>query len=124
MPAGAALSLRFERDNPCNTTIVDPDGNRSYTVATDFPKPDKPVTRLHDGIGNLIAEWTWRDARSDLLTIRDRPETPASAWLKKSIIPFREYVKTFSFILFLPSPHTFFHNLLSVDLPRQIPQAN
>jgi len=87
--AGAALSLRLERDNPCNTTILDPDGNTFYTVATDFPKPDKPVTRVYDGIGNLVAEWIWRDARSDLLTIRDRPQVPASAWLKKSIIPFR-----------------------------------
>ena len=33
----------------------------------------------------------WRDARSDLLTLRDRPQAPASAWLKKSIIPFREF---------------------------------
>jgi len=88
--ARAALALRLERDNPCNTTIVDRDGNTFYTVATDFVEPDKPVTRVHDGIGNLVAEWIWRDARSDLLTIRDRPQAPASAWLKKSIIPFRE----------------------------------
>jgi len=70
--AGVALSLRLERDNPCNTTILDPDGNTFYTVATDFSKPDKPVTRVHDGIGKLVAEWIWRDARSDLLTIRAR----------------------------------------------------
>jgi len=93
--AGAALSLRLERDNPCNTTILDPDGNIFYTVATDFSKSDKPVTRVHDGIGKLVAEWIWRDARSDLLTIRDRPQAPASAWLKKSIIPFREFVFPF-----------------------------
>ena len=102
MSAGAALSLRFERDNPCNTTIIDSDENTIYTVATDFAKPDKPVTRLHDGIGKLVAEWTWRDARSDLLTIRDRPQIPASVWLKKSIIPFREYV------LFSPPSHRLF----------------
>jgi len=93
--AGVALSLRLERDNPCNTTILDPDGNTFYTVATDFSKPDKPVTRVHDGIGKLVAEWIWRDARSDLLTIRDRPQAPASAWLKKSTIPFREFVFRF-----------------------------
>ena len=93
--AGAALSLRFERDNPCNTTILDPDGNTFYTVATDFVKPDKLVTRVHDGIGKLVAEWMWRNVRSDLLTIRDRPQMPASAWLKKSIIPFREFVSPF-----------------------------
>jgi hypothetical protein len=90
------ISLRLERDNPCNTTIVDPDGNVFYAVATDFSDPDKPVTRVHDGIGKLVAEWIWRDARSDLLTIRDLPQTPASAWLKKSSIPFREYVFCFS----------------------------
>ncbi|KAH9995681.1 hypothetical protein BJV74DRAFT_757952, partial [Russula compacta] len=82
------LSLRLERDNPCNTTIIDPDGDTLYTVATDFANPDKPVTRVHDETGKLVAEWIWRDARSDLLTIRDRPQTPASSWLKKSVIPF------------------------------------
>jgi hypothetical protein len=65
----SALSLYFERDNPCNTTIVDQDRNTFYTVATDFANPDKPVTRVHDGIGKLVAEWIWRDARSDILTI-------------------------------------------------------
>ena len=90
-----ALSLYFERDNPCNTTIVDQDQNTLYTVATDFENPDKPVTRVNDGIRKLVAEWIWRDARSDILTIPGRPQTPASAWLKKSIIPFWEYVSSF-----------------------------
>ena len=90
----SVLSLRFERDNPCNTTIVDQDRNTVYTVATDFANPNKPVTRVHDGIGKLVAKWIWRDARSDLLTIPGRPRTAASAWLKKSIIPFREYVSS------------------------------
>ncbi len=91
MPGESAISLRFERDNPCNTTIVDQDGNIVYTVATEFPSAGKPVTRVHDGIGKLVAEWIWGDARSDLLTIRGRPQTSASSWLKKSFIPFREY---------------------------------
>ena len=90
----AALSLRLERDNPCNTTIVGQDQSIFYTVATDFANPNKPVTRVHDGIGKLVAEWLWRDARSDLLTIPGRPQTAASAWLKKSIIPFRESVSS------------------------------
>ncbi len=91
----STLSLYFERDNPCNTTILDQDRNTFYTVATDFENPDKPVTRVHDGIGKLVAEWIWRDARSDILTIPGRPQTPASAWLKKSIIPFWEYASSF-----------------------------
>ncbi|KAI0255130.1 hypothetical protein BJV78DRAFT_1279723 [Lactifluus subvellereus] len=93
MSGKPAISLRLERDNPCNTSIFDPDGNVFYAVATDFSNPDKPVTHVHDGIGKLVAEWIWRDARSDLLTIRDHPQTPASAWLKKSFIPFRDDVK-------------------------------
>jgi hypothetical protein len=99
----SALSLYFERDNPCNTTIADQDRNTFYTVATDFADPDKPVTRVHDGIGKLVAEWIWRDARSDILTIPGRPQTPASAWLKKSVIPFWEYVSSlYLSLLFLP----------------------
>jgi hypothetical protein len=90
----SALSLYFEPDNPCNTTIADQDRNTFYTVATDFTNPDKPVTRVHDRIGKLVAEWIWRDARSDILTIPGRPQTPASVWLKKSVIPFWEYVSS------------------------------
>ncbi|KAH9052980.1 hypothetical protein EDB83DRAFT_1185978 [Lactarius deliciosus] len=93
MPGESAISLRFERDNPCNTTIVDYDGNTVYTVATEFPSSGNPKTRVHDGIGKLVAEWIWGDARSDLLTIGGRPQTRASAWLKKSFIPFRDDVK-------------------------------
>ena len=92
VPNQSAISLRFERDNPCNTTIIDHDGNIFYTVATEFPDSGKPVTRVNDGVGKLVAEWKWGDARSDVLTMRDRPQTPASAWLKKSFIPFRECV--------------------------------
>jgi hypothetical protein len=99
----SVLSLLLERDNPCNTSIVDRDGNTFYTVATDFPNPDKPVTRVHDGIGKFVAEWILRDARSDLLTIRGRPQTPASTWLKKSVIPFFECV-SFHPPFPLPSP--------------------
>ena len=94
LPLSGPLSLRFEHDNPCNTTIVDQDRNIFYTVATDFANPDKPVTRVKDGIGKLVAEWIWRDARSDILTIPGRPQMFASVWLKKSIIPFREYVSS------------------------------
>jgi len=92
MPSESAVSLRFARDNPCNTTIIDHDGNIFYTVATEFPASGKPVTRVHDGVGKLVAEWKWGDARSDVLTVRGGPQTHASAWLKKSFIPFREYV--------------------------------
>ena len=68
----SAFSLGFERDNPCSTTIVDRDQNTFYTVATDFANLDEPMIRVHDGIWKLVAEWIWRDARSDPLTIPGR----------------------------------------------------
>ena len=44
-PAESHLfSLYFERDNPCNTTIVDQDRNTLCTVATDFANPDMATT--------------------------------------------------------------------------------
>ncbi|KAH8987138.1 hypothetical protein EDB86DRAFT_3211706 [Lactarius hatsudake] len=77
MPGESAISLRSERDNPCNTTIFRKSRDaRTWTVSE-----------------NLVAEWIWGDARSDLLTIGGRPQTRASAWLKKSFIPFRDDVK-------------------------------
>ncbi|KAH9044954.1 hypothetical protein EDB83DRAFT_2553896 [Lactarius deliciosus] len=81
MPGESAISLRFKRDNPCNTTIIDHDGILSGNLET----------RVLDGIGKLVAKWIWGDARSDLLTIGGRPQTRASTWLKRSFIPFREY---------------------------------
>lgn len=60
--------LHSECDNRCN--IVDQDRNTFYTVVTDFANSDKPVTHVHDGIGKLVAEWIWRDSRSEILTIR------------------------------------------------------
>ncbi|KAI0067176.1 hypothetical protein BV25DRAFT_1876918 [Artomyces pyxidatus] len=87
-PPGFA-TLVFRRDNPCNTTIVDAQNATVYTVATDFANPDKPVTRVHDAAGVLVAEWVWRDARSDLLTMRGRPQIAVSSWLKRSLVPFK-----------------------------------
>ena len=52
----SALSLQLERDNPCNTTIVDQGGNTLYAVETDFANLNRPVMRVHDSIGKLVAE--------------------------------------------------------------------
>jgi len=95
MPRESGVTLRFERDSLSNTTIIDHDGNILYTLATDFPFFGRPVTRVHDGSGKrLVAEWKWRRyAFSDLLSIRDRPQAPASTWLKKSFVPFCDDAK-------------------------------
>ncbi|KAI0043251.1 hypothetical protein FA95DRAFT_1575239 [Auriscalpium vulgare] len=85
----AVLALTFKQDNPCNTTILADDAAVLYTVATSFADADKPVTYVHTPYGERVAEWEWRDARSDILTLGMRPQVSASAWLKKSIIPYK-----------------------------------
>jgi len=93
MTGKSAVSLLFERDDPCNTTIIDHGGNIIYTVVTESPIFGRRVTRVHDGARKLVAEWKSRYARSDMLTIRDRRPTPVSDWLKRSYVPFRNEVK-------------------------------
>ncbi|KAI0043249.1 hypothetical protein FA95DRAFT_1467713, partial [Auriscalpium vulgare] len=80
--------LTFQQDNPCNTTILADDGAVLYTVATSFADVNKPVTYVHTPHGERVAEWEWRDVRADILTLGLRPRVSASAWLKKSLIPY------------------------------------
>ncbi|THH21294.1 hypothetical protein EW146_g231 [Bondarzewia mesenterica] len=84
------FTFSLQPDNPCNTTLVDEDGAQVYAVQTDFSDEKKPKTRVCDALGYCIAEWIWRDTRSDLLTLRDRPQIPASAWLHKSLVPIKD----------------------------------
>lgn len=84
--------LSFKPDNPCNTLLVNEEGVEIYAVHTDFTDESKPTTRVNDAHGKCIAEWVWRDVRSDLLTFKDKPQIPASAWLHKSFIPFNSDV--------------------------------
>ena len=88
MPDPSVSILSFKPDNPCNTSLVNEEGVEIYAVHTDFTDEAKPTTRVNDVYGKCIAEWVWRDVRSDLLTFKDKPQIPASAWLHKSLIPF------------------------------------
>ncbi|KAI0321765.1 hypothetical protein OF83DRAFT_188345 [Amylostereum chailletii] len=89
----APVTLTFTQDNPCNTIIIDENGTALYEVVTDLANMNKPVTGVRDGHGKPIAEWVWRDGlRSDLLTFKGRPQISASAWLKKSLVPFNKSV--------------------------------
>ncbi|KAA1467561.1 hypothetical protein DENSPDRAFT_745194, partial [Dentipellis sp. KUC8613] len=85
-------TLVFSPDNMCNTTVFE-GGDIAYTVTTDA-SGKMPVTRVCDGEGRCVADWVWREPRSDLLTLHGIgwPQGPASAWLKKSLIPFNDSV--------------------------------
>ncbi|GLB40463.1 hypothetical protein LshimejAT787_0803340 [Lyophyllum shimeji] len=83
--------LVFETDNPCNTTIVDSDtGKVVYQVATEHGK--ETVTRVKNAAGETIASWVWKDVRSDIITLGNLKPVPVSAWLKKSLVPFKDTV--------------------------------
>ncbi|KAH9003757.1 hypothetical protein EDB86DRAFT_2798721 [Lactarius hatsudake] len=120
MPGESAISLLFKCDNPCNTTIIDHDGNTVYTVATEFPSSGNPETRVLDGIGKLVAKWIWGDARSDLLIIGGRPQTRASAWLKKKA-SFHSASTTFSGCM--PRQYTWQNNKPGFALQLHGPQS-
>lgn len=85
------LVLVLERDNPCNTTIIDSkSGDLVYTVTT--VHGNDAITYLKDAEGANVAHWKWRDVRSDLLTLGNVKPIAASDWLQKSTIPFNRQV--------------------------------
>lgn len=84
------LTLEFEPDNPCNTTITDSEsGEVVYTVITQHTDK-KTVTRIRNAAGEVIASSEWRDVRSDILTLGQAVPVSSSAWLRKSMVPFKE----------------------------------
>lgn len=82
------LTLVFQPDNPCNTTIIDEEtGKVMYQVATEHGK--STITRVKNAVGDSIASWEWRDVRSDIITLGNGTPTSVSTWLKKSLVPFK-----------------------------------
>ncbi|ESK95869.1 hypothetical protein Moror_12367 [Moniliophthora roreri MCA 2997] len=91
MPSSEPLTLILEPNNPCNTNISDSeDGRILYQVATEHAK--RTVTRVRNTAGQTIASWEWRDTRSDIISIGNGAPVPVSAWLKKSMMPFKDTV--------------------------------
>ncbi|KAI3618852.1 hypothetical protein WG66_000511 [Moniliophthora roreri] len=87
-----ALALILTPNNPCNTKISDnDDGKVLYEVATEHGKDTvTKVKRTSDG--QTVASWVWRDIRSDVITFGNASSIPSSAWLKKSMVPFKDTV--------------------------------
>lgn len=87
----ASLTLILEPDNPCNTNIIDiEDGRILYHVATEHG--ERTTTRIQNTLGEPIASWEWRDVRSDIITLGRTAPVPVSHWLRKTVVPFKEYV--------------------------------
>ena len=85
------LTLILEPNNPCNTNISDnDDGKILYQVSTEHGK--HTTTRVRNAAGETIASWEWRDTRSDVISIGRMSPMSVGSWLKKSMMPFKEYV--------------------------------
>ncbi|KAJ2925106.1 hypothetical protein H1R20_g12010, partial [Candolleomyces eurysporus] len=86
------LVLVFEPDNPCNTIITDQQtGKELYTVGTEHNGPES-VTKIFNDDNAQLAQWVWKDLRSDKVTLGQGQPMSASAWLRKSILPFKDTV--------------------------------
>lgn len=89
--SSSLLKLVFEPDNPCNSLIHDAEsGDDRYTVVTEHGKDT--ITKVADASGAQLAQWVWHEVRSDVLTLGNAQPVSSSAWLRKSMIPFMEYV--------------------------------
>ncbi|KAJ2919012.1 hypothetical protein MD484_g1424, partial [Candolleomyces efflorescens] len=86
------LVLVLEPDNPCNTVITDQEtGDELYTVRTEHDGAQS-VTKITNADDAQLAQWVWKDVRSDKVTLGQGQPMSASAWLRKSIIPFKDTV--------------------------------
>ncbi|KAG6873136.1 hypothetical protein C0995_002510 [Termitomyces sp. Mi166 len=84
--------LTFERDNPCNTTILESEtGKILYRVVTEHG--ENTVTRVDKANGETIASWVWRDVLPDIITIGHGKPISVSSWLKKSLVPLKKWAE-------------------------------
>lgn len=84
------LTLIFESDNVSNTNIYDLEDGRILYQVTSQEEPQGMVSRVRNLDGETIASWVWRDVRSDVITLGDGSPVSVSAWLRKSVVPFKE----------------------------------
>ncbi|KAK7045533.1 hypothetical protein VNI00_007365 [Paramarasmius palmivorus] len=87
-----STTLILTPNNPCNTQISDSTGGKIiYEVVTEHGKDTvTKVKRASDG--QTVASWVWRDIRSDVVTFGNGQSISSSAWLKKSMVPFKDTV--------------------------------
>ena len=89
--SGDITTLTFTPDNPCNTIITSPSGKVLYRVETDASQKE-PVTEVSDVADELIASLEWRNVSSDKVILKGKEPVAFNDWMKKSHIPFKEYV--------------------------------
>ena len=83
--------LTLTPDNPSNCTITDSLGVAVYSVITEHTKK-ATITQVRNADDEIIAYSEWRDVLPDKVTIGDKKPMSLGDWMKKSMIPFKEYV--------------------------------
>jgi len=84
--------LTLTNDCPWNTRLVGPDGTTQYGVTTSSASKNNITTVRNDRNEN-IATLEWRSLLSDKVVLGESKPISVHRWLKKSIIPFKSYVK-------------------------------
>lgn len=90
-------TLTLTPDNPMNSTITSPLGAVLYTSTTESTKSTM-FTRVHGASGEVLGSLEWRDVRSDRVILGDAPPVAFNDWIKKSLVPFREFVYHYIFV--------------------------
>jgi len=62
-----------------------------YIVSTQHTDKNT-TTYIRNAAGEVIASSEWRDVRSDIITLGQAGPISSSAWLKKSMVPFKDTV--------------------------------
>lgn len=88
-------TLTLTPDNPCNTTITTSSGHVLYTAVTEHTKLAK-FTQVRNASDEVLGVLEWRDVLADRVTIDGGRPVPFYEWVKKSLVPFRECVPSFT----------------------------
>lgn len=88
---GDVTTLTFSPDNPCNTTITSETGDVLFSVVTEHTKK-ATYTQVRDTDDEVIGSLEWREVLPDRVTIGHRKPVSYADWMKKSLLPFKEWV--------------------------------
>ena len=89
--------LTLQPDDPFNTTITDNSTGKVVYVVSSEHVDKNIITTVRNGDGNMIASFESKNKHSDSDTVKigNAPPVVVRSWLRKSKIPFKEYVKSF-----------------------------
>ena len=89
-PDDEIITLIMRPNVPVNTTLATEDGKVYYTVFTEHGKTSK--TQVRNADDEIIALLEWRDTLPDKVTFGHNKPCSIWNWMKKSIVPFKQYV--------------------------------